>query len=187
MPGIWRCPMSGFVMSNRHRAGVTVTATSEGKTATVTRVVVIKYRSISAGTMHVCDIASGGIVWCWGLNGADWQVKAGLSESELRLYRQDQAETVQASEFDGPVNVTGAGGYSLYKAYVGRVILSAPGSIPVFVDDSPISSSQGSTTWFDGVGFATVSVPEPGLALSLVSVTFGAIRRQRRRRIARNS
>lgn len=53
------------------RGTVTITATSEGKSATATRVVVIRYRSISAGTMHACDIASGGIAWCWGLNGTD--------------------------------------------------------------------------------------------------------------------
>ena len=56
------------------RGTVTVTATSEGKSATATRVVVIKYRSISAGTMHACDIASGGIVWCWGLNGNEGRI-----------------------------------------------------------------------------------------------------------------
>ena len=56
------------------RGTVTVTATSEGKSATVTRVVVIKYRSITAGTMHACDIASGGIVWCWGLNGNEGRI-----------------------------------------------------------------------------------------------------------------
>jgi uncharacterized protein YjdB len=63
-------PLTGM-LTGVDRGTVTVTATSEGKTATVTRVVVIKYRSISAGTMHACDIASGGIVWCWGLNGAE--------------------------------------------------------------------------------------------------------------------
>lgn len=63
-------PLTGM-LGAKDRGTVTVTATSEGKTATVTRVVVIKYRSISAGTMHACDIASGGIVWCWGLNGAE--------------------------------------------------------------------------------------------------------------------
>jgi alpha-tubulin suppressor-like RCC1 family protein/uncharacterized protein YjdB len=63
-------PLTGL-MTGVDRGTVTITATSEGKTATVTRVVVIKYRSISAGTMHACDIASGGIVWCWGLNGAE--------------------------------------------------------------------------------------------------------------------
>jgi alpha-tubulin suppressor-like RCC1 family protein len=63
-------PLSGM-LTGVDRGTVTITATSEGKSATVTRVIVIKYRSISAGTMHACDIASGGIVWCWGLNGAE--------------------------------------------------------------------------------------------------------------------
>ena len=62
------------MLTGKDRGTVTVTATSEGKTATVTRVIVIKYRSISAGTMHACDIASGGIVWCWGLNGNEGRI-----------------------------------------------------------------------------------------------------------------
>jgi alpha-tubulin suppressor-like RCC1 family protein len=66
-------PVTGM-LTGVDRGTVTVTATSEGKTATVTRVVVIKYRSITAGTMHACDIASGGIVWCWGLNGAEGRI-----------------------------------------------------------------------------------------------------------------
>jgi alpha-tubulin suppressor-like RCC1 family protein len=56
------------------RGTVTVTAASEGKTGTASRVIVIKYRSISAGSMHVCDIASGGIAWCWGLNGSEGRI-----------------------------------------------------------------------------------------------------------------
>jgi alpha-tubulin suppressor-like RCC1 family protein len=32
---------------------------------------VIRYRSITAATMHTCDIASGGIAYCWGLNSTD--------------------------------------------------------------------------------------------------------------------
>ena len=66
------------------RGTVTVTATSEGKSATVTRVVVIKYRSISAGTMHACDIASGGIVWCWGLNGNEGRIGANELGAEAK-------------------------------------------------------------------------------------------------------
>ena len=56
------------------RGTVTVTATSETKSGTATRVVVIKYRSITAGTEHACDIASGGIVWCWGRNGIQMRI-----------------------------------------------------------------------------------------------------------------
>ena len=64
------------------RGTVTVTATSEGKSATVTRVVVIKYRSVSAGTMHACDIASGGIAWCWGLNGNEGRLGSNQLSAE---------------------------------------------------------------------------------------------------------
>jgi len=62
------------ILTGIDRGTVTVTATSEGKLGTTSRVIVIKYRSISAGTMHVCDIASGGIAWCWGLNGAEGRI-----------------------------------------------------------------------------------------------------------------
>lgn len=62
------------VLTGLDRGTVTVTATSEGKTGTATRVVVIKYRSLVAGTQHSCDIASGGIVWCWGQNGNEGRV-----------------------------------------------------------------------------------------------------------------
>jgi len=62
------------VLTGIDRGTVTVTATSEGKVGTTTRVIVIKYRSVSAGTMHVCDIASGGFAYCWGLNGAEGRI-----------------------------------------------------------------------------------------------------------------
>jgi alpha-tubulin suppressor-like RCC1 family protein len=62
------------VLTGIDRGTVTITATSEGKIGTRSQVIVIKYRSISAGTMHACDIASGGIAWCWGLNGAEGRI-----------------------------------------------------------------------------------------------------------------
>lgn len=59
------------------RGAVTVTATSEGRSGTATRVVVIRYRSITAGTMHSCNLASGGIAWCWGLAGREGRLGDG--------------------------------------------------------------------------------------------------------------
>lgn len=53
------------------RGTVTITARHGTLSATVQRVVVIKYRSLALGTGHACDLASGGIAWCWGLNGTD--------------------------------------------------------------------------------------------------------------------
>jgi alpha-tubulin suppressor-like RCC1 family protein len=62
------------VLTGVDRGTVTITAKSEDKTGTATRVIVIKYRSIAAGSMHACDIASGGFVWCWGQNGKDGRI-----------------------------------------------------------------------------------------------------------------
>ena len=62
------------VLTGFDRGTVTVTATSETKSGSASRVVVIKYRSVAAGSMHACDIASGGFVWCWGLNGREGRI-----------------------------------------------------------------------------------------------------------------
>ncbi len=62
------------MLTGLDRGTVTVTATSEGKFGAASRVVVIKYRSLVAGTQHSCDIASGGIVWCWGQNGSEGRI-----------------------------------------------------------------------------------------------------------------
>ncbi|WP_284349942.1 Ig-like domain-containing protein [Roseisolibacter agri] len=75
--------LSGM-LTGLDRGTVTVTATSEGKVGTATRVVVIKYRSITAGTEHACDIASGGIVWCWGRNGT--QQRVGMAQNASESY-----------------------------------------------------------------------------------------------------
>jgi alpha-tubulin suppressor-like RCC1 family protein len=62
------------VLTGVDRGTVTVTATSEGKTGTASRVVVIRYRSITTASEHACNIASGGIVWCWGVNGLEGRI-----------------------------------------------------------------------------------------------------------------
>lgn len=73
-PAVARVDSVTGVLTGLDRGTVTVTATSEGKSGTASRVVVIKYRSLVAGTQHSCDIASGGIVWCWGQNGNEGRI-----------------------------------------------------------------------------------------------------------------
>ena len=70
------------VLTGRDRGTVTITATSEGKSATVSQVVVIKYRSLTTGTEHACNIASGGIVWCWGRNGLEGRIGSQIVGTE---------------------------------------------------------------------------------------------------------
>jgi alpha-tubulin suppressor-like RCC1 family protein/uncharacterized protein YjdB len=65
------------------RGTVTITATSEGVVAAMRRVVVIRYRSLAVGAMHACDIASGGIAWCWGLAGREGRLGDGRAGDEV--------------------------------------------------------------------------------------------------------
>lgn len=62
------------VLTGLDRGTVSIRAISEGKSAMVSQVVVIKYRSLTTATQHACNIASGGIVWCWGMNGNDGRI-----------------------------------------------------------------------------------------------------------------
>jgi alpha-tubulin suppressor-like RCC1 family protein len=61
-------PATGLVTA-LDRGTATITATSEGKTATTDLEVIILYRSITAGTAFSCDLGSIGIATCWGNNG----------------------------------------------------------------------------------------------------------------------
>jgi alpha-tubulin suppressor-like RCC1 family protein len=95
-------PTTG-VITGVDRGTVTITATSNGKTHSVSRVVVIKYRSITAATMHACDLASGGIAWCWGLNGTD-----------ARLGSEQVGDNVHRTE---PFRVPGGHRFSQIDSY----------------------------------------------------------------------
>ncbi|MBC8085807.1 MAG: Ig-like domain-containing protein [Phycisphaerae bacterium] len=70
------------VLTGINRGTVTITATSEGKSASVSQVVVIRYRSLTTGTAHACNIASGGIVWCWGQNGNEGRIGSQIVGAE---------------------------------------------------------------------------------------------------------
>ena len=61
-------PSSG-ILTPLARGTTTITATAGGESDQTAVTVVILYRSIATGEFNSCDIASGGIVWCWGENG----------------------------------------------------------------------------------------------------------------------
>ena len=57
------------VLAGLDRGTVTISARSDTLVGSAKRVIVIKYRSITSGSDHGCNLASGGIAWCWGRNG----------------------------------------------------------------------------------------------------------------------
>ncbi len=98
----------------------------------------------------------------WANQTNDWRIQAGLDPSAMQLYRDNGAQQAEAAQFDGPVTLTGGGGF-LYRAYLGRADVEGGSSIDVFVDD--FLGSTNTRTWYDGVGYAQITPlfsPIPG-------------------------
>ncbi|HLX95274.1 MAG TPA: hypothetical protein VKU37_05985 [Verrucomicrobiae bacterium] len=106
-------------------------------------------------------------VWVdfWGNPAADWRIEAGLSLTNMPIYRSEKCEQVQPWTQDTSLvltNITPASNY-LYQAYVGRVAVSNNLSIKVYVDGYDVATgltgtATGNTcrTWYDGVSYAAV-------------------------------
>jgi len=100
----------------------------------------------------------------WGNPAADWRIQAGLSVSNLQVYRSEKCEQVQPWTQDTALvltNATPAGNY-LYQAYVGRVVVTNNFTVDVIVGDWPFQTGTnilvGNTcrTWYDGISYAKV-------------------------------
>jgi len=91
----------------------------------------------------------------------DWQIEAGLNPNDLMLFRIRGSQQAVAGDFSD-VQVLDEGTRSLYRAYLGRVDVTANESIEVFINDSNGSGAQ--SVWYDGVGIASVlsTIAVPG-------------------------
>lgn len=89
----------------------------------------------------------------WSDVNQDWQIEAGLDPSDMTLFRTRGSQQAEAEQFDG-APVLDAGNISLYRAYLGRIDVTAAQTIDVFVNDSVGGSPQ--RVWYDGFGYARV-------------------------------
>ena len=131
----------------------------------------------------VSNVAAGEydvFAYFWANPNESWQISLGLSESEMRTFKQDFAEQAAGADFTAAVVLTGDT-VNLYQAYLGRVKLLSPGPLAVFVDDSPFGTGAATRTWYDGVGLAAV-VPAPAAPPFLAVSAVAALGRRRRRR-----
>ena len=101
----------------------------------------------------------------WGTFGsnADWRIKVGFSTNQMQIYRQGSCQIARLEDYTAPLVFTNNLTNFLYLAYVGRVTLSEPGPVEVFIDDYPVQTGTASTlvggsarTWYDGISYALV-------------------------------
>ena len=84
----------------------------------------------------------------------EWRIAAGLSESELPVFRIQGSQHAEADLFDSEV-LTSEENRDLYQAFLGRVDLAQGESIEVLIDD--YSTSGNGRVWYDGIGYALVT------------------------------
>jgi hypothetical protein len=106
--------------------------------------------------------------WANPSTGNDWRIKAGLSVSNMQLFRQMACKQVEAGDHSTALVLSGGGNTFLYQAYLGRVQISANDTLTVFVDDEAIQTGTTGTlvgntcrTWYDGISYAKVGNGSP--------------------------
>jgi hypothetical protein len=122
-------------------------------------------------------------VWInfWANPDYDWRIKAGLSEDNMKIFRQMASKQVENGYHHSSLILVGGGNTFLYQAYLGRVNVADSDSIEVFVDDEAIETGTTSNligdisrTWYDGISYATLG-KEPAIFLSKKILNFGTV------------
>jgi hypothetical protein len=93
-------------------------------------------------------------VFFWADVNQDWRIEAGLSPTEMSVFRMQGAQQAEANQFAATM-VLDEGNRSLYRSYIGRVDLSVAGSVQAFINDSTGSGTQ--SVWYDGLGYSLVT------------------------------
>jgi hypothetical protein len=93
----------------------------------------------------------------WADQTNDWRILAGSSAGNLQLVRDKFAQQAEASQFDASgIGALSGGGAFLYRTYIGRSVVTTGSAVNVFIDDfSPPANTR---AWYDGIGYALVSV-----------------------------
>lgn len=104
-------------------------------------------------------------VWInfWANPNKDWRIKAGLSDSEMQVFRQMACKQVENGDHDITLVLTGSENTYLYQAYLGRIRVLDNLTFEVLVDDEAVKVGTPSNligdiarTWYDGISYSAV-------------------------------
>jgi hypothetical protein len=91
----------------------------------------------------------------WANQANDWRIQAGLAAGNLQLFRDNGSQQAEDIHFDSAVVVEGGGAF-LYRAYLGRADVANGSPVHVFIDD--FATGANTRAWYDGVGYALVTI-----------------------------
>jgi hypothetical protein len=117
----------------------------------------------------------------WANPDYDWRIKAGLSADNLNIFRQMASKQVEYGDHCYPLVLSESENTFLYQAYLGRVRLTKPNIIEVFVDDEAIETGTTNNlignitrTWYDGISYANLS-EKAAISISEKALDFGTV------------
>ena len=95
-------------------------------------------------------------VFFWSRPGEDWRIRAGFSTAEMLVIRRYSSQQCETNQLGTPANVL-TNDVALYRAYVGRKVVTAGSALSVYVDDFDGAAVPGSQrTAYQGLGVARV-------------------------------
>ncbi|HEY7087109.1 MAG TPA: dockerin type I domain-containing protein [Tepidisphaeraceae bacterium] len=122
----------------------------------------------------VSDLADGAydiFAYFWADQTNDWRILAGPTAANLQLVRRNGSSQAEASQFDaaGIGTTSNGSGAFLYRTYIGRSVVTGGNAVNVFIDDfNPTANTR---SWFDGIGYALVSIGGDFNADGIVNAT----------------
>ncbi len=122
-------------------------------------------------------------VYFWS-NPDTWEIDAGLVQGSLTEFTTS-SPAASAGDFVVAPLIT-EGPRTLYQGALGLGVANGSGALSVFVDDGDLNTgadviNAGSRSWYDGVGYELVAIPEPS-SLFLAFASLAALALVRRRR-----
>lgn len=117
----------------------------------------------------------------WANPTADWRIKAGLSESNMQVFRSMASKQVDQNAHNTSIVLTGGGNTFLYQAYMGRMEVTTGGNIEVFIDDESIQTGSSNSTvgdiartWYDGFSYSRIDAIVPVELTSFTATQMGS-------------
>lgn len=126
----------------------------------------------------------------WGsatTGNGQWDIQAGTTSGSLTTYNYANATSLgdgyvndglvyNSTDFTSSVLVE-SGNRDLIQASLGTFVADGSGNINIYINDNPGNDDR---TWYDGVGYELVAVPEPSTSALFGLAGLGLLLRRRR-------